>query len=195
MSEYLNSEINLLDDSFLYQVAQKVVCTAKKIVLASGMTLLLMAAPVQVEVMNSSEFDPSFADVILAENSLSNIEKKIVYQEPAPETIIMTSLKSHKGDMMPSDKMIAFCEVAKELGMLPSLNVVCRWSTIHKTVSTIQKLDHGLELRSTWFAERGGKDVVFTIYHLNSEIITSRTDAAYLVTQVKDMVEKSDAYV
>lgn len=194
MSEYLNSEIDLLDDSFLYQVAQKVVRTAKKIVLASGMTLLLMAAPVHVEAMSSSEFDLSFTDVILEENNL-HVEKKIVYQEPAPETVIIASLMSHKGHMMSSDNMTAFCEVAKELGLLPIHDVVCRWSSIHKTVSTIQKIDNGLELRSTWFAERGGKDVVFTIYHLGTEIITSRTDVAYLVEQVKDMVKKSNAYV
>ena len=192
---YVDSSMEMLEEGFLYKVSQTIVREAKRIVLASGVAILIMAAPLSTAVMNEHHSLPADEEVI---SQVDNTVAKclaIHYQEPSSELLIMSSLNLHKGNLMSSEVKHAFSAVASDLGKLNAINVVSRWSSVHKTVSTVQELANGIELRSTWFADRMGKDVVFTIYQNGTEIITSRSESAYLAEQVAAMVENSKMYV
>lgn len=196
MTDFLNTDVDILDDSYLYHVAQEVMLEAKRIALASGVALLVISTPVHREAMNYSidAIQVPF-EIEELDGNIRSCSYHINYQEPAPEIILMHSLSTHKGDLMSLNEKNAFREVAKVLGKLEANDVVCRWSRIHHTVSTIQTLENGIELRSTWFAEKCGSEVVFTLLHLGEEIITSRSDVSYLVKQVKEMINKSKTHV
>ena len=196
MELFVSSDIEIFDDSFLYSVAsktKKAIKKAKKIVLASGIVLFLLEAPVPTSAMAPATLDVDA--VVMTDNGQEKDVSAIPYKEPASSAFLMMSLNDHKGGMMTAEQRDAFCDVADVLGLLPYDNVVCRWSVVHRTVATVLQLENKIELRTTWFADREGKDVVFTLYHDGEEIITSRADVADLVENVKAMVAESKMYV